>query len=253
MTDLSIITLSRNVDYFRRLVAALRDSPIPFQGVLVNNANSMHLTSSALLARWLTIEPGYNTTFAEGNNLGAKVSDGHWLLLLNDDVIPTESFLERLWTRRKEASVLGALLLHENSTVNHAGTRVWPSGATDHIGRNDARLRWECETAPAVPSVTFAAALVNANTFKELGGLDERYHYGWEDTDLCLRVLRAGGTIRCVRDAVAFHDECGTRPRGGAADAENQATFLGTWQQELPALLADYVKRMRPERVEGIA
>ena len=255
MTDLSIITLSRNLDYFKRLAGALEwAQDLTAQCILVNNANSMALTAEALRHGWMVVEPGYNTTFAEGNNMAAKAADGHWLLLLNDDVIPTPEFLDKLWARRLEANVLGALLLHQDGTVNHAGTRMNFRGQTDHLGRGDAREIWEEDAAAAVPSVTFAAALVNVNLYRELGGLDERYQYGWEDTDFCLRAMRAGATIRCARDAVATHDECGTRPRGGAADMDNMRLFLQTWQGDIPKLLTEYAWRLNRagEQVEGI-
>lgn len=254
MPDLSIITLSRNLAYFTRLTGALgKQWPrMATQCILVNNANSMALTAEALRCGWVVVEPGYNTTFAEGNNMAAKAVDGHWLLLLNDDVIPTTEFLDKLWAHRLEANVVGALLLHQDGTVNHAGTRVGLRGQTDHMGRGEAREDWEDSYAASVPAVTFAAALVNANLYQELGGLDERYHYGWEDTDFCLRAMRAGATIRCARDAVATHDECGTRPRGGTADMDNMRLFLQTWQPDIPKLLMEYRRRLKSETVEGI-
>ena len=247
-SDLTIVTLSRNAEYVERLATALGQSlgAPPYSHVLVNNARGVeggNITAMGLKHGMLVVEPGYNTTFSAGNNMATRVVDAPWLLLLNDDAMPTPEFLAKLWVHRKHAGVLGALLLHVSGTVNHAGTCVYMStgGAivTDHLGRNGARSAWD-QGAPLVPAVTFAAALLQRATFDELGGLDERYAYGWEDTDYCLRVLRAGGDIRGVRDAVAFHDECGTRPRGGAADAENNRVFQRTWRQSAPGILRDY-------------
>lgn len=255
MPDISVITLSRNLNYFTRLEAAMEwRLGLTVERILVNNASSVAMTAHALRHRWAVVEPGYNTTFAEGNNLAAKAACAEWLLLLNDDAIPEPDFLDKLWAHRLEAGVVGSLLLNQNGTVNHAGTRMGFRGQTDHLGRGGVREGWEDTWAPAVPAVTFAAALVNANLYQELGGLDERYHYGWEDTDFCLRAMRAGATIRCARDAVATHDECGTRPRGGTADMDNLNTFLHTWQGDIPKLLTEYAQRLNRagEQVEGV-
>jgi GT2 family glycosyltransferase len=115
---------------------------------------------------------------------------------------------------------------------------------TDHLGRGQARKDWESKEAAYCDAVTFAAALIKRDTWDFLGGLDEAYRYGWEDTDFCMRVLEAGGAIKCARDAVALHDECGTRPRGGQNDSTNYQLFTSRWEAKIPALLTAYHQRM---------
>lgn len=251
MRDVAAITLSRTLGHFRRLLEHL---PEGLRGVLVNNAGHPLLTSAAQRAGWAALEPGRNTSFSEGNNLGAtalgKWLDPSWLLLLNDDLRPERDMLEEMVRHRRKADMLGALLLHSDGTVNHAGMHVWDDGTTDHLGRHDSREKWEKDAAPSVPGVTFAAVLVRASLWRQLGGLDIRYRYGWEDTDFCLRALQAGATVRCARAAVAVHDECGTRPRGGVQDAANYQTFIGTWGGRIAPLLRNYQKRHKD--AEGV-
>ncbi len=252
MTEsLGIITLSRNTDYTKQLLRSLHkgqqlDISMPTTHVIVNNSSRMELTAAALAGGAFALEPGYNTTFSAGNNLAvlALKDRADWLLLLNDDVKPAVGMVSALLRRRDRADILGALLLHDDGTVNHAGTFVAP-GHTAHIGRHEPREKWEKDASVAVAAVTFAVALIRRTLWDSLGGLDEGYRYGWEDTDFCLRALQAGAVIRCVRDAVAVHDECGTRPQGGAADRENFALFESRWHDKVPAVLASYRNRVR--------
>jgi len=261
MSALSIITLSRNPCHMTRLLDRLdrQTDPPPYDAILVNNDHrSVGLTVDTLRRGWLVIEPGYNTSFSVGNNMAARAVEGEWLLLLNDDLVLHDSrFLATLWQAREKAEILGALLLHADGTVNHAGTTVSTGrgaalGRTDHIGRGAPALGFY-QRSCYVPSVTFAAALIKRDLWDRLGGLDERYYYGWEDTDFCLRALREGARIWCERGAVATHDECGTRPRGGRHDAQNASTFISTWQAILPDLLDGYARRMLGQPLEGIA
>lgn len=42
------------------------------------------------------IEPGYNTWFTGGNNLGIQAAKGQYVLILNADTVMTDSTLQRL-------------------------------------------------------------------------------------------------------------------------------------------------------------
>lgn len=256
MADLTMIVLSRNRAYFEELDDCLSNQTgtagLDIWPVLVNNANDPRLTASALKRGWQVVEPGYNTSFAGGNNLAmrAAAKDSH-VLLLNDDIQPRPSFLRELWRQRDTADILGALLLHTDGTVNHAGVFI-TVGNMNHIGRHERPDQF-VGRYPLVPAVTFAAALIRRELWDKLDGLCEGYYYGWEDIDFCMRALEAGASIRCCGDAIAIHDECGTRPRIiGTTELANYDLHESRWRAKLPSLLTAYCQRMRPEKVEGV-
>jgi GT2 family glycosyltransferase len=251
MHDLSIITLTRDhPDYIERLSDCLDAqwwiNALKVQRILVNNGPRKSLkewdagTRAGIKRGWIVIEPGYNTSFSEGNNLGVRAADGEFLLLLNDDMAPERVFLASLWASRDRANLIGALTLNKDGTVNHAGTCLWPS--SHHIGQNELRAKYECNKLMKCDAITFASAFMRADYYRALGGLDERYIYGWEDTDFSCRVLDAGGLVACCMNAIAIHDECGTRVRGdGGYSQNNFDAFTSTWPKErVKALLEKY-------------
>jgi len=252
MADLSIITLTRDhPDYVTRLSDCLDaqvglPEDLKVQRILVNNGPRKGLkewdegTRVGIARGWAVIEPGYNTSFSEGNNMGAKAATGEYLLLLNDDMVLEPEALGRLWASREKAHLVGMLILNTDGTVNFAGTGLWPS--SHHIGRNDPRELHEEAAFYLREAITFAAAFMPAWLYAELGGLDERYIYGWEDTDFSCRVLDAGYTTGVCMDAVAIHDECGTRVRGdGGYYQNNFRMFKESWPRErIQALLERY-------------
>jgi GT2 family glycosyltransferase len=95
--------------------------------------------------------------------------------------------------------------------------------------------------------------MVRADVFNEVGGFDEGYNYGFEDTDLCLKILERGGSVGCARDAVAIHGEGGTRSLCGKQDHHNGEYFIQRWEKKLPDLLREYRRKMNGVdiRVEG--
>lgn len=241
---LSILTLTRTFAYAARLTAALDEQEkidADVSRVLVNNAATRKRTGYHPITEfgakngWAVVEPGYNTSFSAGNNLAAKVfSTANYYLLLNDDLQPRPDFLRELWAGRRRFDVTGALILHSDGTVNHAGTKVYPW--PDHIARG----------APSVEAglfqreaVTFAAALIDGAVYRRFR-LDERYHYSFEDTDFCLRVIDAAGTVGVNLAAVATHDECGTRERHGPQDVANAKAYAERWPERV---VKDVVQR----------
>lgn len=240
--DVSVLTLTRHhPEHVKRVTACLDAAQaaapdLQVERILVNNgAPALRrtwdpVTKWAAAHRWAVAEPGYNTSYSEGNNLAARAASGRWLLLLNDDARFGPDLLARLWESRERAHVLGCLILHGDGTVNHAGTKLvpWP----DHVGRHDPAARWRRNAVEAREAVTFACALVQAEWYRKLDGLDERYFYSFEDTDFCLRTLEAGGHVAVNLGAEVEHDECGTRERGGRNDVDNAAVYRAAWPEE---------------------
>ncbi len=253
MADLSIVTLTRDhPDYVERLSDCLdaqtvvADRGLFTQRILVNNAPRKDAktwdpsTVLGIRRGWAVIEPGYNTSFSEGNNMGAKAALGDYLLLLNDDMVLEPQALTRMWDNREKADLTGMLILNTDGTVNFAGTALWPS--SHHMCRNEPRGAVEEAAFYRCEALTFAAAMMKRELYERLGGLDERYIYGWEDTDFSCRVLEDGGSIGVTLDAVAIHDECGTRVRGDGGYFKNNADlYHTTWDKpRIRALLQQY-------------
>jgi GT2 family glycosyltransferase len=247
------ITLSITPEYAARLsdrIAA--QTRRPNYAVLV--ANSPRFRGFQHAAWDVVTTPGFNTSFSMGNNIAAAEmpADVTHLLLLNDDLIPNDTFIEELAAAAEiDAPIVGALLVHRDGKVNHAGgCELDPvRSISEHIGRGSPAAGWK--GIATVPWVTFAAVLINRSLWDALGGLDESFVYGYEDHDFCMRALEVGAEIVCARDAVAIHEECGTRPRGGPRDAQNYTIFHGRWGGGAMATLLETYAGSYPD-AEGL-
>jgi len=156
-----------------------------------------------------------NLGFGQSNNRAAKVGVSPFILFLNSDTIPQDSFLELMLLNYIDPTVgiVGAKLifpkgstLGKENTIQHAGVardkRGWPHHVFWQKDRDDPRVNVRRE----INCVTGACLLIRRSLFKEIGGFDPRYKIGaWEDVDLCWTARKKDWKVVYEPLAEVFH------------------------------------------------
>jgi GT2 family glycosyltransferase len=162
--------------------------------------------------------------YSKINNLAAKHATGELVGLMNNDL----KVFEPDWLRqmvshavRPDVGIVGAKLLYEDGTIQHAGVTLGislashlykfsPGGAEGRQGR--------LNTTQDVSAVTAACLIMRREVWDEVGGLDEDFPVAYNDVDLCLKVRAAGYRILWTPDAVLYHLESRTRGKDVAPE-----------------------------------
>lgn len=163
-----------------------------------------------LLARLGTIQILAGGSFGEACNHGALGHGDRHLLMLNDDVIVTKDFLAPLvqaLEAEPEVGIVGPLLLYPKGTIQSAGCHYNDGNPTHHFKNRHPDNTPEALVSRDVEAVTFAAALIRAECWDELGGLDEDYPLGYEDVDFCYRAWESGWRVRYCPEGELIHRE----------------------------------------------
>lgn len=158
-----------------------------------------------------------NIGYAQAVNVAMKSEKSPWVFLLNNDLVVSEDFFERMIEAHKNVDAA-------NLFAVGAKTVDWKRNAPNHGGMN---ARWDgCLIAQAPfeadalsDTIFFqaGACLISRPKFLELGGFPEMYFPGyWEDYDLALRAVRSGWRNYYEPGAIGYH-------RGG----ESMRTLLG--------------------------
>jgi N-acetylglucosaminyl-diphospho-decaprenol L-rhamnosyltransferase len=223
-----VIVSYRSRELLRRCLESLRAHPpaVPMTVVVVDN-DSRDGTAEMVRDDYPEVElvrSPTNLGFAAATNLGAARGGAPYLLALNPDTEVTARALDTVLETmgaHPEAGVVGARLLRDNGTLDHASKRTFPTplsalGHFSGVGRRPgARGRLAAYRAPEVESgpvdaVNGAFMLMRRDAFERLGGFDEGYWMYMEDLDLSYRLARAGWLSWYEPAATVTHIKGGT-------------------------------------------
>ena len=147
-----------------------------------------------------------------------------FLLLMNNDIEAVEpGWLQRMRSLagRQDVGAVGTALMYNDRRVQHGGVIVGINGLADHALRFETV--WEGDGSRTLgynasltsvrdfSAVTAACMMMRIEVFDEVGGFNEAFVVGFNDTDLCLRLRRAGYKVLYDGRTVLFHHESVTR------------------------------------------
>jgi GT2 family glycosyltransferase len=242
----SIIIPTRDkVELLRTCIdSVLQRTDYPHYEILVvDNGSEEEVTLDYLRAlkerhdvRVLRSDAEYN--FSALNNLAVGQAAGDYLLLLNNDteVISPEWLSEMMRQAvRSEVGAVGAKLLYEDGSLQHAGVVVGMGEAAGHAHRylpaGQPGYFRQPHVAQFATAVTAACLLVERRKYEAVGGLDEkRFAIAYNDVDLCLKLREAGWRNVYTPHAILYHHE--SKSRGSDLAPKHKQRYM----RELRAL-----------------
>lgn len=178
----------------------------------------------------VTWEDEFN--YAAINNYGVTFAKGDYLLFLNNDteVINKEAVSELLGCcMRDDVGIVGAKLLYDDDTVQHAGIVLGFGGFAGHvftgIDKDDygymVRPRINCNYS----AVTAACMMVDRKSFNDVEGFTEEFKVGLNDVDFCLKVRKTEKLVVYNAHSMWHHYE--SKSRGYEDTPEKIKRFEG--------------------------
>lgn len=185
-------------------------------------------------------EGGFN--FSKINNFGAASAKGDYFLLLNNDteMIGSGCIRELLgYCMREDVGAVGAKLLYEDGTIQHAGVVIGFGGTAGHafIGKSryDAGYFGRILCAQDYSAVTAACLMTKRSVYEAVGGLTEELAVAFNDVDFCLKIREAGKLVVYDPYAELFHYESKSRGYEDSPDKVERfqgeaETLLSRWR-----------------------
>lgn len=191
------------------------------QLILVDSASSDETTRIEHIVRGAKVlRFRYNVGYLDGCNEALAHVRAPALLYLNNDLrlYPNalRNALARLYSAGDIAAV-GAKLIRSNMWLQEAGSIIWRDGSTYGYRRQDNPNIPEANFARDVDYCSAAFLLVRSATACALNGFDPLYRPAYfEDTDLCLRMIRSGKRVVYDPTVMVEHLEFGSSGSEGS-------------------------------------
>jgi GT2 family glycosyltransferase len=236
----SIELFSKGIDYRIVVIDHASDQP----------ASRAYLKSIAKRHIVMPYDGIFNFSLMNNAAVAAHGTDAEFILFLNNDVEATqEGFLDRLrnLAARPDVGAVGALLMYADKTVQHAGVILGFNDSAEHAlkfqpvflneeGRRNLGYNCALSSTRDYAAVTAACLMLRKSVFDDIGGFDEEFGIGFNDTDLCLRIAAAGYHILYDGSTILYHYESATRSQTKQVfHPEDTLRMIGQWDKALRA------------------
>jgi GT2 family glycosyltransferase len=237
----SIIIPVRNRSIFTKacllaIEKSVRADKLPYEVIVVDDGSTDD--TPALLNAWClsrvnarVLRMRQNSGFAHACNEGARVARGRYIVLLNNDTLPTPGWLEKmleLATGEPQVGIVGSKLLFPDGRIQHIGVAFDEGKNPGHIYRGFPADIRPAKVSREYQAVTGACLLVDRDLFWSVGGLDEGYENSYEDVDLCLKLRARGCRILVCAESTLYHFESISENRH-VHDFRNRALLKTRW------------------------
>jgi GT2 family glycosyltransferase len=224
----SIVMLSWNApDFTKQALESIRArTSEPYEVIVVDNGSGEETQAMLRAIDDPHVRIVYNQTnrgYAGGNNDGLAVASGEYVVLLNNDVIVTDGWLDGLLDPFRRIPGIGVTAPRSNKVVGHQQVPDAQYESDEGLAAFAARRRELNEERGYFADRAIGLCLcVDATVLQQIGGFDERFVLGnFEDDDFCIRVRAAGYSIFICEDVFIHHF-------GSASFAANNVDYRTT-------------------------
>ncbi len=211
-----IIPVFNQLEYTKLVIESIREyTNIPYEIIVIDNASSdgtfEYLSS---LADIKLIRNSQNYGFPKAVNQGLAVAKGKYIVILNNDVIVTDKWVEGLIEHLEEDESIGIIGPMSNyvsgpQMLNGAEKIYMANGVVNEkLLRDFANEIHERNKGKRFlfPRIAGLCMVIKREVIEKIGGFDERFTPGnFEDDDYCLRATLAGFKVAIAMDVFIHH------------------------------------------------
>jgi len=203
-----VCTYERHNDLRKCLKSVLKQKFQDFEIIIVvPEDDRKSISVSERFPKVKIVKQKYGKGLSIARNLGIAASSGKYVVLIDDDAEAKPNWLNnfyRCYNDEKIGAVGGLVygaihreIQFKNGTVNKLGDITYndPYSREDYNNPNGFRFN----------NMMGTNCSFRRDILQKLGGFDTNYRYYFDETELCIRIIRAGYKIAHANDAIVYH------------------------------------------------
>jgi len=222
MNDLSVIVITHNrLEKLKRCLDSIKKA-LPSADLIVVDNGSTDGTREYLrsLPGIENIRLESNAGVAKARNAGVGKAQGKYIMFLDDDAWIAELDMKAIldfFAQHPDTGMIAPRILYPDGRIQES-VRAFPtlkaifwrgSGLYKLSPNASFYKRYVSFNGASIHPVDWAIGacqMIKRAVFDDVGLLDEHYHFGYEDTDMCRRMKRSGYKVIYWPDAVVYHE-----------------------------------------------
>lgn len=164
---------------------------------------------------------GENLGFSKANNIGIQAARGRYICLINSDVKALDHVIDRLVSFMDGSLDVGAVAPKtvDGNMILNRDCREFPTLRNQicqslfldrlfpgmRLFRSRELVGYDYETPKESEALSGCFLMVRREVISQVGLLDERFFFYWEDVDWCKRIHDAGWKLVYYPPAVSIH------------------------------------------------
>ena len=250
----SIIVVTMNTPGWTRacLNSVLQNTSVPYELIVVNNSRALKIRQCLMKFKGIrVIQNPRNLGYSKAANQGALAARGEFLCFLNSDTLVPPRWMERLLAAARKPKV-GAV-----GPISQRGHRCYyrwprpgvPANEVVTALADEAFERRERNRFEPVPFLFGFCLLIPRAVLEHIGLFDERFFFGFEDLDYCLRLRESGYSLLRVRSVFVHHQNRGSSQpeRYRRLIQETEKQFVTKWRTLLGVRHSNFMRLYREQ------
>jgi len=228
LTSLIVLTFN-NFEYNKLCIDSILQNTslvkTPFEIIIVDNASTdgtrEYLQGLEKSGQIRVIQNEENLGYPKAINQGVAIAKGEYLCLLNNDIVLSEEWLEKMLRCIKSDSKLAAVGPYTSYSSGRQAAQGYTFKDIDSLNKFSSKFNGE---EKYVDFLVFFNCLIKRSVWDEIGGLSEEYGMGnFEDAEFCWRALEKGYKLK-VCNCYIYH--FGGLSFGYKKDAQKQRAYV---------------------------
>ena len=193
-----ILLFEENISTVLECLKSIKD----FKIIIVDNAGDQtkkkEITSRFNIYKYIVNES--NIGFSKGNNLGIKVCDTEYILILNPDCMISKESVQKLkvaYDSYENCFMVSPTFKNKKDEI------MFNASSFPEINSEQKILNISGDTC--CQAVLGAAMFCKTSELKNIGMFDENFFIFYEDFDLCRRIRKLNKSIIQIKNADAYH------------------------------------------------